>query len=64
MTTTVSQQVVAVEAAQRAMAGATAPSKKEREFISERLLDAAQTLRWVERNQEAIRRAIKAQEAA
>lgn len=63
MTTPIAQQIVAVDAAQRAMAGATAPSKKEKAFISERLLAAAETLRYVERNQEAIRRAIKAQEA-
>lgn len=56
MSATISQQAVAVESVQRIIAGgAQKPSRAEREYLSARLIEAANTLRWLERNQAKIR---------
>lgn len=57
------QQANACEVGVRIMTGAVAPSKKEKEFLAERLRAAGETLRWLEMNESVVRAAIRGQAA-
>lgn len=58
--TPLAQQISAVDLAQRVMSGsAPKPSRKEAEYISQRLQSAYATLRWLQDNEAAIKAAAR-----
>lgn len=55
----VAKQASACEAAVRVLAGATKPSPREKEYLSEQIALAAQTLRFLENHETELREFIK-----
>lgn len=58
MTVPLAQQASACEIGVRILAGATAPSKREKEFLVDRIRAAGATLRWLEIHEAVLRAAI------
>lgn len=58
MTVPLSQQANACEVSVRFLTGAVAPSKREKEFLADRIRAAGVTLRWLEMHEEKVRAAI------
>lgn len=60
MTTSPSQQAIAIDTARRILkGGAVKPRGSEMEMLDGQLADAATTARWIARNEAAVRAAVQ-----